>query len=1282
MKKFLFLLSAILMIGTSATAGVVKTYDDAGTPMSYSDFLDLSGTGKHFGLMAVSENSDTYKKWFGFTSATSRVYDLTKAQLFTLSGTTDNYTVTRVSDNTAAQSGLKLVNRTPGDQAAEYTSAMDISFDNASGSHFNANSYAFAGGTGGWSAYVAYGPFYVATIEIQDVDGNVLQAATEQIVTAGHIPTVHNRTYVSGEAVNADGEYTFVFSKEDESGKLQDDLNALIATAEAAYAANDEPLAFGSNLITATTQFSSNATESSEGSLSNLLDGNLNSYWHSRWSAGNQPMHTHYLQVALTEAIDGTIQMTMGRRSGAANDHPVKMSVEYSVDGSEPYTLLDGQFMEFSATTGYVTGTFNLATAAKYLRFFNDDSNGSNDRGYWHCSEFQLNKVTKTNNIDNAAAAAAMQAAIAAAKAITSGATQANIDDLQTALNTYKNAVDPVITSITWNLYDGTNLVDSETLDNCKKDRQYTTTLTAPYGYVIEGTKTVTATDENQTITLTRVADPNFPVKYAESYDKIEHWYALNLHCNNKHYAYYSDGATPNVQANVTTYQTAPEYAWGFVGNPSDGFVIYNKAAGKALYSADNNTSCTVEDAGSTFKATLTGWTSAQADGGFCLNVEGQQYVNYQGDQLKHWSSNDAGSTFHAIELDMSVDAAYKAAKAAAMAALTGAATMPIYDATAITTATNAINAITYNATDETSINNAIATLNGYMETFYATANGKKFALVSKNDWSTRGVTRYLTTANTTTDRLIGTEDVELFSVFTATYDAAHKGYTVAMAYTPTIYLPVTGNASSAITPSETPGYYTFVGGATAGKPAIISCISSTVSSSQGGIHLDGGKNIVVWGPDGAASQWAFELVSDTDYEALVEAYESAQKTYAYVITDAEGNDYEGTYTSEEENARPVIAGIEGLTFTDEKWEDVSEYRDDVDYVYTANFDFPFPVNTPTFIYAFLKDNFQWQAAGSDITVQKDVTGNGEEFRWTIVPAYDEEKGAFSFTINNNAGSYITTSATAKSHDQGTVTFGTIGTPLVWASGAFKLANQGLYLSVNSSNVADLQYLGVWDSAHNGTKLKFVEYVPTTTIDITIGTTGYATIAYMETFVNKPEGLKVYYCTEGATPASLNTVEWDKDYIPGYCAYILEGTPGTYTLDCVDSDTFEFPDTDYDAVADIFYNGLLYGNFDNTDITVEDAQADYGENIYVFSKKNEVLGFYQFAGATLAAHKAFYATEEASIQGFTLDFGGQAVGVNSVISAANLKAGYDIQGRRINKIQKGINVINGKKIIK
>ena len=223
-------------------------------------------------------------------------------------------------------------------------------------------------------------------------------------------------------------------------------------------------------------------------------------------------------------------------------------------------------------------------------------------------------------------------------------------------------------------------------------------------------------------------------------------------------------------------------------------------------------------------------------------------------------------------------------------------------------------------------------------------------------------------------------------------------------------------------------------------------------------------------------------------------------------------------------------------------------------------------------------------------------------------------------------------------------------------------------------------YNGYSGANLEATTFTFIEYVRTS-IEIKIGATGYATMAYYDNFV-KPEGLKVYYCTDEGEAGHLTPVEWDKNYLPGYCAYILEGTPNTtYTFDHVASD-FEIPDEDFDAVGNLFYGDVLFGNFDDTAMTVDAAKADYEVNhIYVFAMVDDKVGFYTYVGTTLAAHKAFFATEDVSVNGFILDFEGTE-GVNSVISATNLKAGYDIQGRRINKIQKGINVINGKKIIK
>lgn len=830
------------------------------------------------------------------------------------------------------------------------------------------------------------------------------------------------------------------FFEIEEISQLQDDLNALIATVEEAYAANDEAI-WGANLITANSQFSSNATESSEGNINNLLDGNLSSYWHSQWSAGDKPMHTHYLQVTLTEAIEGSIQMTMGRRQGANNDHPMEMSVEYSTDNST-YTLLEGQSMEFSGTTGYVYGTFTLPTAAKYLRFYVDRTDKM--RGYWHCSEFQLKSLFKqAANDQHPTEAAALQNALATAKAVTS-ATQTDIDNLQAALNTYKAAVDPVKTTITWNLYDGTTLVDSETKADCEKDREYTTTLTVPYGCLIEGTKTVTATNENQTITLNRVADPAFPFQYADSKENIQHWYALNIHHNNKHYVYYSADATPNVQANVTTYEKADEYAWGFVGNPTDGFVIYNKASDTALYSADNNTSCTVGATASTFKATLTGWTAAQADGGFCLNVEGQQYVNFQGEQLKHWSDNDAGSTFHAVEIDLS------------------------------------IKDFTFSFSGNPS--EAKATYDGHDYT-----DGQGFSAIS----------------------------VDL----------------------------------SAITATKITGYL-------------------------------------------------------------------------YTIT-LEGTNINVTYTK--------------LPFT-------------VDKVYTIMAKFADTGGT------FYVVNGESNAVGQ---AELPTDGTGE---WLYT-----EDGFFQNVATNK---YLAANAGQKGlsvADNGHLFTYEAGI----AEGTYKIYDSDFSYAVNKSGAIDGGRYGTHAYVNTGdwtTDFVISEVKAEDSYTLTISEYGVSTICLPENAI-VPEGVTVYISDGINERGNLNMVELDDDVMPAYAGYVVEGDAGDYV--------FNYTDQDYTGnFSDEFYT--LIGETEDTPVSDYEGWG----TPYVLSVVDGQLGFYKYAGEIFKANRAFYLNTDPAINGFSLDFGGQIVGVNSVISAANLKAGYDIQGRKLNKIQKGINILNGKKIIK
>lgn len=181
--------------------------------------------------------------------------------------------------------------------------------------------------------------------------------------------------------------------------------NALLAAAKAEYNANSS-YTIGDNIITDPTWFSSPHTSTAEGDIKKLTDGDCKTYWHSDWSK-SVAAHTHYLQVSLPEAIAGLTQMTMGRRdnNGAFcdNDNPVRMSVEFSADGesfSEP-TYFDTPFTQ-TIEDPYVKVTFNVPEGTKYLRFYNEQSNGSLQRGYWHCGEMQLNPATLDPNCTNA----------------------------------------------------------------------------------------------------------------------------------------------------------------------------------------------------------------------------------------------------------------------------------------------------------------------------------------------------------------------------------------------------------------------------------------------------------------------------------------------------------------------------------------------------------------------------------------------------------------------------------------------------------------------------------------------------------------------------------------------------------------------------------------------------------------------------------------------------------------------------------------------------------------
>lgn len=179
----------------------------------------------------------------------------------------------------------------------------------------------------------------------------------------------------------------------------------------------------GDALITEGSQFSSNASDQDEGrNLSALIDGDINTFWHSDWhgKCNNEP---HYLQVNFKTPVSGFIQVDVTRRPTTTNGEITRMYITGSNDGETwekvgyvelPFTTV-GEAI--SSKPVYVDGSYQI------LRFTESTRRGYDKDGYpieidpfgtvgtyWHSSEFQVRPVTMTCSSESAKALVAAMA--------------------------------------------------------------------------------------------------------------------------------------------------------------------------------------------------------------------------------------------------------------------------------------------------------------------------------------------------------------------------------------------------------------------------------------------------------------------------------------------------------------------------------------------------------------------------------------------------------------------------------------------------------------------------------------------------------------------------------------------------------------------------------------------------------------------------------------------------------------------------------------------------------
>ena len=177
---------------------------------------------------------------------------------------------------------------------------------------------------------------------------------------------------------------------------------------------------------------------------------------------------------------------------------------------------------------------------------------------------------------------------------------------------------------------------------------------------------------------------------------------------------------------------------------------------------------------------------------------------------------------------------------------------------------------------------------------------------------------------------------------------------------------------------------------------------------------------------------------------------------------------------------------------------------------------------------------------------------------------------------------------------------------------------------------------------------------------VTIGEAGYATYVTRQD-VSFPTSVKAYIGSVNGNWFTMTQVT----SVPEGTPVVLNGNKGTYTLELATEELDDVKDNELKA--------------SNTDITANGNQ-------YVLAKPaGEEIGFYQAEEySTIAAGKAYLEiTGEAPVKAFTFKFGDDATSINEELRMKSEESSiYNVAGQRIQKMQRGINIVNGKKILR
>ena len=186
-------------------------------------------------------------------------------------------------------------------------------------------------------------------------------------------------------------------------------------------------------------------------------------------------------------------------------------------------------------------------------------------------------------------------------------------------------------------------------------------------------------------------------------------------------------------------------------------------------------------------------------------------------------------------------------------------------------------------------------------------------------------------------------------------------------------------------------------------------------------------------------------------------------------------------------------------------------------------------------------------------------------------------------------------------------------------------------------------------------------------LNVTLNKYGYSTLYYSKYNFTVPSGVTATTYKLDNNNLVVSTSYAEGGVIPAGEAVVLQGTANA---------TYKFKPVKGEYSADS--NNLLRGS----DVA---ATTEGSGKFYALTAKGGKVGFYWMAegGAafTNGAHKAYLVLPSSGVKSYAFDED-DATAIMAVEGADEDGAIYNVAGQRLNKMQNGINIVNGKKILK